>query len=68
MIRESWNGQMGWRWMFWGAAFPAAVFLLLACFIPESPRWLATVHQQEKAQKTLTRIEGKRMPAKPWKN
>mgnify|MGYP001782034194 FL=1 len=40
-ICASWNGQMGWRWMFWGAAFPAAVFLLLACFIPESPRWLA---------------------------
>lgn len=31
-ICASWNGQMGWRWMFWGAAFPAAVFLLLACF------------------------------------
>lgn len=40
-IAASWNGQMAWRWMFWAAAFPAAVFLLLAFFIPESPRWQA---------------------------
>ncbi len=23
MIRESWNGQMGWRWMFWAMTVPA---------------------------------------------
>ena len=40
-IAASWNGQMAWRWMFWAAAFPAAAFLLLAFFIPESPRWQA---------------------------
>ena len=60
MIRESWNGQMGWRWMFWGAAFPAAVFLLLACFIPESPRWLAMKGKREKAWSVLSRIGGNR--------
>ena len=47
-ICASWNGQMGWRWMFWAAAFPAAIFLLLACFIPESPRWLAMKGKEEK--------------------
>ena len=35
---DSWNVLMGWRWMFWSAAFPAAMFLLFACFISESPR------------------------------
>ena len=55
-ICASWNGQMGWRWMFWGAAFPAAVFLLLACFIPESPRWLAMKGKREKAWSVLSRI------------
>ena len=59
-ICASWNGQMGWRWMFWGAAFPAAVFLLLACFIPESPRWLAMKGKREKAWSVLSRIGGNR--------
>ncbi len=57
-ICASWNGQMGWRWMFWGAAFPAAVFLLLACFIPESPRWLAVKGKSERAKSVLTKIGG----------
>ncbi len=57
-ICASWNGQMGWRWMFWGAAFPAAAFLLLACFIPESPRWLAIKGKSERARQVLTKIGG----------
>lgn len=57
-ILESWNGQMGWRWMFWGAAFPAVAFLVLAFFIPESPRWLAMKQQNDKALKVLTKIGG----------
>ena len=57
-ICASWNGQMGWRWMFWGAAFPAAIFLLLACLIPESPRWLAMKGKDNKAWKVLSKIGG----------
>ena len=57
-ICASWNGQMGWRWMFWAAAFPAAIFLLLACFIPESPRWLAMKGKEEKAWNVLSKIGG----------
>lgn len=41
-ILASWNGQMGWRWMFWAEAIPASLFLIFAFFIPESPRWLAS--------------------------
>ena len=37
----AWNTEHGWRWMFWATAFPAALFFILAFFIPESPRWLA---------------------------
>ena len=40
-ILNTWNGQWGWRWMFWAEAVPAFLFLLLAFFIPESPRYLA---------------------------
>lgn len=56
---QSWNVQMAWRWMFWAAAFPAGAFLLLASFIPESPRWLAMKGKTDKAIRTLTRIGGR---------
>ena len=38
-IRNSWNGQIGWRWMFYACAVPSIVFFLLAFTLPESPRW-----------------------------
>ena len=55
---DSWNVLMGWRWMFWSAAFPAGVFLILACFIPESPRWLAMKGLDADAHKILANIGG----------
>ena len=57
-IAQSWNGQMAWRWMFWGAAFPAAVFLLLSLFIPESPRWLVMKGYVGRASAVLETIGG----------
>ena len=58
-IAASWNGQMAWRWMFWAAAVPSALFLVLAFFIPESPRWLALKDMNAEAFSILTRIGGK---------
>ena len=57
-ITASWNGQMAWRWMFWAAAVPSIAFLLLAFFIPESPRWQAIKGVTDKAKATLARIGG----------
>ncbi len=54
----AWNVAMAWRWMFWAAAFPALAFLVLAAFIPESPRWLAMTGQRKRALETLARIGG----------
>ena len=34
-IRESWNGQYGWRWMFGLTAIPAFPFFLITIFLPE---------------------------------
>ena len=57
-IRESWNGQMGWRWMFWAETVPAGLFFLLVFAIPESPRWLAKVSKWDRARDILARIGG----------
>lgn len=54
----AWNVAMSWRWMFWSAAFPALAFLVLAAFIPESPRWLAMKGRRGRATQILTRIGG----------
>ncbi|HVN57717.1 MAG TPA: sugar porter family MFS transporter [Bacteroidales bacterium] len=40
-IMNSWNGQEGWRYMFWACGIPALLFFILSWFVPESPRWLA---------------------------
>jgi len=38
----TWNVEWGWRWMFWAETLPAALFLLMSFFIPESPVFLKT--------------------------
>ena len=57
-ILQSWNGQVGWRWMFGVTAFPALLFFLAMFLVPESPRWLAKNGAQEKARRVLSRIGG----------
>ncbi len=37
---QAWNIEWGWRWMFWAETFPAALFLAMSFFIPESPVYL----------------------------
>lgn len=58
MIRESWNGQMGWRYMFWAMTVPAALFFVFSFFLPESPRWLATTGRKKEALDVFSRIGG----------
>ena len=59
-IRESWNGQWGWRWMFAAEAVPAALFFLLMFAVPESPRWLVKAGRDDRARRVLTRVGGER--------
>ena len=37
---QAWNLAWGWRWMFWAETVPAALFLMMSFFIPESPVFL----------------------------
>ena len=39
---QAWNVEWGWRWMFWAETLPAALFLVMSLFIPESPVYLET--------------------------
>jgi SP family xylose:H+ symportor-like MFS transporter len=68
LIRASWNGQTGWRWMFYAVLVPSVVFFASAWLIPESPRWLAQANQDERARRTLARIGGEAYGADSLKN
>jgi len=57
-ILNSWNGQTGWRWMFWAEAIPAALFFGMMWLVPESPRWLAKKQEHDKVGIILKRIGG----------
>lgn len=58
-IMASWNGQTGWRWMFYACTVPALLFFFLMWLVPESPRWLAKdLKSQGRALRILTRIGG----------
>lgn len=58
-ILQSWNGQTGWRWMFWAGGVPAVLFFILSFFIPESPRFLGKTGKWDNAERILTKIGGK---------
>ena len=53
-----WNEVHGWRWMFGSGILPSGLFLLLLCFVPESPRWLVGKHREGQALDVLTRVGG----------
>src|SRR5437588_2578720 len=57
-ILNSWNGQVGWRWMFGVTAIPAALFFIGMLLVPESPRWLAKRGLHDRARRILGRIGG----------
>ncbi|MVT03443.1 MFS transporter [Enterobacter sp. 10-1] len=59
-INASWNGQVGWRWMFGSGIVPAVAFLVLMFFVPESPRWLVRVGKSQRAHQMLMRIGNQR--------
>lgn len=57
-IRLSWNGQLGWRWMFTAVTAPSLLFFIGALLVPESPRWLIKNGKPDPARRILTKIGG----------
>jgi SP family sugar porter-like MFS transporter len=58
-ILNSWNGQMGWRWMFGAEILPALLFFFFMFIVPESPRWLVKNAKDAMAYNILGKIGGK---------
>ncbi|MCQ2269539.1 MAG: D-xylose transporter XylE [Bacteroidaceae bacterium] len=55
---DPWTIETGWRYMFGSEAIPAGLFTILICFVPETPRYLAMIGQDAKAEAILARING----------
>ena len=63
LIKNSWFGQSGWRWMFGLTAVPSVLFFLGMLLVPESPRWLAKNGRSAAAKKILQKIGGEKYAA-----
>ncbi len=55
---DPWTIATAWRYMFGSECVPAGLFTLLICFVPETPRYLAKIGQDDKALSVLARING----------
>jgi sugar porter (SP) family MFS transporter len=58
-IHDSWNGQTGWRWMFWAELIPAGLFFILMFVVPKSPRFLMKIGNNTTAFNILEKIGGR---------
>ena len=54
---QAWNLEWGWRWMFWAETLPAALFLVMSFFIPESPVFLKMKEESGKIKNEELRIK-----------
>jgi SP family xylose:H+ symportor-like MFS transporter len=53
---DAWLNSIGWRYMFLSGAVPAAAFLLLLFFVPETPRYLMMKGDEAGARAVLSKI------------
>jgi MFS transporter, SP family, xylose:H+ symportor len=53
---DAWVNSTGWRMMLASEALPAAVFLVLLLFVPDTPRWLVLRGRSADALQQLRRV------------
>jgi MFS transporter, SP family, xylose:H+ symportor len=53
---DAWIKSVGWRYMLASEAVPAAIFLLLLLFVPDTPRWLVLRGRSPEALLQLRRL------------
>jgi SP family xylose:H+ symportor-like MFS transporter len=54
-----WNLNHGWRWMFGSGTIPAALYLLVVLWLPESPRWYIQKNKSAEALTVLQNLNSK---------
>ncbi len=67
-ILISWNGQEGWRWMFWAELIPAVVFFILMFLVPKSPRFLVKSGNKNEAMFVLEKLGGEEFAQSEYQN
>ena len=65
---QAWNVEWGWRWMFWAETLPAALFLLMSFFIPESPVFLKNEELRMKNEEFASAIHSSEEAISPVGN
>jgi len=55
---QAWATQYSWRLMLGAMALPGCLFMILVCFLPESPRWLMGKNRDAEANKIMKYING----------
>lgn len=58
LLMKTWNGRIGWRWMFMAEGVWAFLFFVCLFAVPNSPRWLCKVQCDSKAREVLGKIGG----------
>lgn len=53
---ETWNTQVGWRWMLGAEALPAFFLIGLLFYVRESPRWLIQMGRESEARAILEKV------------
>lgn len=53
-----WATEYGWRYMLGAMSIPSGLFMILACWLPESPRWLIKNNRGDRADKVFKKLYG----------